>query len=47
MTQRILYLLAALAIVAGLVAMAVTHGDQDGLDGHLDGMHEYGAALRG
>ena len=47
MTQRILYLLAALAIVAGLWALALTHGDQDGLDGHLDGMHEYGAALRG
>ena len=44
---RLLILLAALAIVGGLWALALTHGDRDGLDGHLDGMHEYGAALRG
>lgn len=47
MTQRTLYLLAALAIVAGIYAMAVTHGDRDGLGDHLDGMHEYRGALGG
>ena len=47
MTQRALCLLAALAIVAGIYAMAVTHGDRDGLGERFEGMHEYGAALRG
>ena len=42
-----LYLAAALAVVAGLLALALTHGDRDGLGDHLDGMREYGAALRG
>ena len=40
MTRRLLILLAALAIVAGLWDLTLTHGN-------LDGMHEYGAALRG
>ena len=47
MTRRLIAVLAALAIVAGLWALALTHGDQDGLDGHLDGMHEYRGALGG
>ena len=47
MTRRLLILLAALAIVAGIYAMAVTHGDRDGFGERFEGMHEYGAALRG
>ena len=35
--RRLIAVLAALAIVAGLWALALTHGDRDGLDGHLDG----------
>ena len=42
-----LYLAAALAVVAGLWALALTHGDRDGLGERFEGMHEYGAALRG
>ena len=45
--RRLIAVLAALAIVAGLWAMALTHGDMDGLDSHLDGMHEYRGALGG
>ena len=44
---RPLLLAAALAIVAGLWALALTHGDRDGLGERFEGMHEYGAALRG
>lgn len=47
MTRPLLILLAALAIVAGLWALTLTHGDQDGLGDHLDGMHEYRGALGG
>lgn len=47
MTRRLLVLLAALAIVAGLWALALTHGERDGLGERFEGMHEYGAALRG
>ena len=45
--RRLIAVLAALAIVAGLWAMALTHGYMDGLDSHLDGMHEYRGALGG
>ena len=45
--RRLIAVLAALAIVAGLWAMALTHGDRDGLGDHLDGMHEYRGALGG
>ena len=45
--RRLIAVLAALAIVAGLWALALTHGDRDGLRDHLDGMHEYRGALGG
>ena len=45
--RRLIAVLAALAIVAGLWALALTHGDRDGLGDHLDGMHEYRGALGG
>ena len=47
MTRRLLVLLAALAIVAGLWALALTHGDRDGLGERFEGMHEYRGALGG
>ena len=47
MTRPLFTLLAALAIVAGLWALALTHGDRDGLGDHLDGIHEYRGALGG